>query len=200
MNRIDFRPMGARSAYVWPVGTGVLALAMAGYIAGTDPENRIYALVVVLMVAFFVYLCVRSKQWLEVAEDGTTLVQRRAFVTRRVRLDDASEVFLRANNGGSAQLVAHGPGGKAVASLLMASIYAQGYQRAEVLEAIIAGLSRNRRAGARETAELLRQQLEHVRAGGPVKTAPLAVYANDLTGVIGAAGSAGAAGSLGDPK
>jgi len=79
-------------------------------------------------------------------------------------------------------------------------MYAQGYQGADVLAALIAGveLNHNRKSGASETAEVLRRQLEHTQAAGPVATAPLALYDLDLTGAIAAAGGIGAAGSLSD--
>lgn len=97
------------------------------------------------------------------------------------------------------QLVARSAAGStAFGSLLMVGMYAEGYQQADVFEALIAGAGRNRGKGAQGTVELLRLQLEHVRAGGPVETAPLAVLAKDGTGIIGAAGAAGAAGGLSD--
>jgi len=197
VTRIDFRPMGARSAYLWPLGTAAAALVISGYLFVTDPENRVFTLSGPLVVGFFVFLVIRSKQWCEVTADDAVLVQRRAFKTVRVSLKDAREIRLRGNGGGSAQLVARSSAGRtAFGSLLMVSLYAEGYQQADVLEALIAGAQRNRGRAARETVELLRRQLEHVRAGGPVKMAPLAVLAKDGTGIIGAAGAAGAAGGL----
>jgi hypothetical protein len=191
--------MGARSAYLWPVGTAVVVLLMSAYAVVTDPENRLYALIPPLMVGFFVYLAVRSKQWLEVTADDVALVQRRAFKTVRVGLRDARELYLRTNGGGTAQVVAKSADGRtAFAGVLMMSTYAQGYQPAAVLEALIAGAERNRTKGAREAVEVLRRQLDHVRAGGEVKTSPLAAFAQDGTGIIGAAGAAGAAGGLSD--
>lgn len=199
MTRIDFRPMGARSALLWPLGSAVAVLVISGYGFVTDPENRVFTLFGPLLVGFFVFLVIRSKQWCEVTADDAVLVQRRAFKTVRVSLKDAREISLRGNGGGSAQLVARSAAGStAFGSLLMVSMYAEGYQRADVLEALIAGAERNRGKGARETVELLRHQLEYVRAGGPVKTAPLAVLTMDGTGIIGAAGAAGAAGGLSD--
>jgi len=52
--------------------------------------------------------------------------------------------------------------------------------------------------GVSATAELLRRQLEHVRAAGPVASAPLAEFATGGIGAIGAIGAAGATGIIPD--
>jgi hypothetical protein len=191
--------MGSRSAYAWPVGTAVVVLVMSAWFFVTDVENRPYTLFGPLLVGVFVFLVIRHKQWLEVTPDDTVLVQRRALKTVRVRLEDARQLYLRSNGGGTAQLVARSADGRtAFAAVLMISMYAEGYQQADVLQALITGAERNRSKNAREVVEVLQRQLEHVRAGGPVKAAPLAAFATDVTGIIGAAGAAGAAGGLSD--
>lgn len=198
MTRVDFGPMGARSAYLWPIGTAVMVLAMSAYFFATEAQSRPFTLFGPLLVAVGIFVVLRSKQWVEVTGDDAVLVQRRAFTTARVSLREARELYLRANGGGSAQVVAKGDGGTAFATLHMSSAYAEGYQRAEVLEALITGAERNRSKGAGEAVAVLRRQLEHVRAGAPARTAPLAAFARDGTAIIGAAGAAGAAGGLSD--
>lgn len=198
MTRVDFRPMGGRSGYVWLAATALGVLAVSGWYAVTDPANRPYTLSGPLLIAGAVFLIVRCTQWLEVTDDDTVLVQRRAFRTVRVGLAGADRVFLRGNGAGTAQVVARGGGRTAFAGMQIASVYSQGYQPAEVVEALVRGIERNRSKAARETAELLRRQLEHVRAGRPPATAPLVVFTGDRTGVAGAVGAAGAAGGLSD--
>ncbi len=198
MTRHDFRPMGGLSGYLWVIGTGIAGLAVSVYGIATDPGSWPYALFGIALIAFFAFLIVRSKQWVEVTDEDIVLVQRRAFKTVRVGLPRARELYLRGNGGGSAQLVAKGEGGKAFATLLIASLYAQGYQRAEVLVPLLQGAERNRSKGAAATAELLRRQLEHVRAAGPVASAPLAELATGGIGAIGAIGAAGATGIIPD--
>jgi hypothetical protein len=202
MTRIQFHRLTTRSACFWMFGTLAGTLAMVAYLYVYGPaEDRPYAPLALLVIAFPVYLGLRARIYLEVTDESVVLVQRRLLRTGRVDLVTASEVFLRGNGGGHAQLVARSDGSKAYASLMMSTIYVQAYQRAEVLEPIIDGIERNRRlqvSHRKALVRLLREQLEHVRAGGPVATAPLVVHAGDLTGVVGAVGAAGAAASLAD--
>jgi hypothetical protein len=181
--------MGARSAYVWPIGTAVVVLVLSAYLFVTDAENRPYTLAGPLLVGFLVLLVVRSKQWLEVSADDVVLVQRRAFTTVRVGLKDARELYLRANGGGTAQVVAKAADGRtAFGGVLMISTYAEGYQPAEVLEALLQGAARNRTKGAgrhgRGAAPPAR-----ARAGGRTREDRAAGrLRQDCTGIIGAAG------------
>jgi hypothetical protein len=202
MTTIEFHRLTTRSAYSWLFGTLAGCLAMLAYLYVTGPaEDRPYVGLALLVLGVPVYMGLRARICIEVTDESVVLVQRRLLRTGRVDLVTASEVFLRGNGGGHAQLVARSDGRKAYASLMMSTIYVQAYQRAEVLEPIIDAIERNRRlqvSHRKAMVRLLREQLEHVRAGGPVATAPLAVYAGDLTGVVGAVGAAGAAGSLAD--
>jgi len=102
--------MGGRSGYVWVYGTGLMALAIWGYVFVTDPPNRPFTMSGPLMAAFAGFVIVRSKQWLEVTDDDVALVQQRTFKTVRVQLKDAREIYLRGNGGGTAQIVAVGVG------------------------------------------------------------------------------------------
>lgn len=197
MTRVDFRSMGGRSGRLWVAGTGLVATAMTVCFLVTDVENRPYSVLVLLGLAFGVFVVARAAQWLEVSDEDTVLVQRRTFTTVRVGLGGARDIHLRGNGAGSAQVVASDRSGRtAFAGLLLSSAYAQGYQPAEVVEALVEGVERNRGRNARETAKVLRAQLEHARAGGPVRTAPLAAYALDATGVVAAGGAAGGVSDL----
>lgn len=200
MTRIDLTPMGGRQGYAWLGGTALAVLLLSAFVAVTQPENRPFTLFGPLMVVGFVYVLKRHRHWLEVSGDDVVLVQRRAFRTLRADVATATEVSLRSNGAGTAQLVVRGPGGAPVAGLLLSSQYAQGYQGPEVLDPLVRALSGSRARGAREVLEVLRKQAEHARSGGPVETAPLAAYARDHTAAIGAAGAAGAASGLADPR
>lgn len=184
--------MGGLSGYLWVIGTGIVGLAVSVYDIATDPGSWPYALFGIALIAFCAFLIVRSRQWVEVTDEDVVLVQRRAFKTVRVGLPSARELYLRANGGGSAQLVAKGKGGKAFATLLIASSYAQGYQRAEVLVPLLHGAERSATA-ARAPARRPSCCAANSSTSGPrdPSPAPLAEFATGGTGAIGAVGATG---------
>lgn len=196
MTRVDFPRLTSGSGWRWLIGTLVVVAVMATWTFVTDEQNRYYALLTAPLILFFVYVVWRHRQWLEIADDGATMVQRRAFKTERVGLRRARSVGLAPNGGGQVQFLATGRDGHAFTNILALTVYVERSQPPEVLCALADALQESKARGAAQTIAELREQAAHVASGGSPKTSPLAAMCVDLTGGVRAIGAAGSIGRL----
>ncbi len=193
----ELRIPGLRSAswWRWVVATGVAVVVVCGWVAVTQPENRVWVAVVLpLLVGWMVVL-----GWTSASLDPATgvLVTRRCRVPRRVALAPGTTVAL-VPNGAGALLLALRPRGarrRTYLTVLALTDYVEASQSPHVLTQLADTLERHCGGGARGVVRALREQAAHVAAGGTPRTSPLAPM---LTyGAITAARLGGAGGVAG---
>jgi hypothetical protein len=145
-----------------------------------------------LLIGWLIVFMLRASSWLE----GTVLVQRSLFRTRRADLASATKVRLRPNGGGSAQLaVTDAHGRSAFASLLTIDSYVTSAQPPELLERLCEALATASDPDAPAVRKVLAMQAQHLRGGGAPADSPLRPLTS--TALLRAAQGAGRAALLG---
>jgi len=188
-DRLEVPRLTSRSGKLWGLGTLVVVVAVLGYLAVTQPQNRWAVLVVVPLAVLLVAFLLVRRTWVET---GTGVVVSRTLLrTRRVPLSKARPLELVSNRGGGVLLRVGGPHASAYLPVLALTDYVEASQPAHVLLALAEQIDRWAPQGAR-TASQLRRQADHVAAGGDARRSPLAVLVT--RGVINAAKGGGAAG------
>ncbi|MFP5336260.1 MAG: hypothetical protein ACLGIV_13210 [Actinomycetes bacterium] len=173
---LTMRPMRSRSlwAAIWFV---VLALpAIAAWVWLTDPGNRPWT---ALLVPFGYLALVGMTMRVELRSDPPALTWRSplAFWRSTTPLDSRTAVQLR-GAGSTVSLHARADGRRFGVSVdvLAATEYVQRSREPQELEALAAAVSSSGTRGGHDVARRLRAQAAHVRAGGDVRSSPLATY------------------------
>src|SRR4051794_22198138 len=188
--RVPVPRLTSRSALVWVVGTLVVLLAVMGFLAVSQPQYAVPAVVVALLALVAGVGIASRRQWLEPGT-GRFTVEWLWSMRRSVNLADASTVRLVDNRGGGLML-AVGPrsGRPMMVPVLLLSDYVQESQPADLLRLLADQVD----AFAPQPGKVpgrLRRQAEHVAAGGPAAESPLAGLVTH--GVTRAAKGGGAA-------
>jgi len=186
-----------RSALVWLGTTVLVTLAVVGYLAVTQPQNRWAAAVVLVLLALGVAFGLSDTRTVDV-EGGAIESSRLWFLRRRVALGPTTNVRLVTNRAGGLLLAAQPQGGRAVlVPVLLLSDYVERSLPADLLRTLADVVVAHEAAGGARVAADLRAQADHVAAGGSARTSPLAARVTRgalNAGKIGGAG--GAAGHL----
>jgi len=186
--------LSTRSSRLWAVGTAVVAVAVVGYLAVTQPENRGYAVAAVASLALFFVVLLWQSTWLDPVAGTVTRVRCRVW-RREVRLAPGTTVVLVPNGGGALLLTVAPARGRGLHLPVVARTdYVEKTQPPALLRLLADTVEQHRAGGARPVAEALRRQADHVAGGGPVATSPLAAL---LAYGMGTAAKAGGAGAVG---
>ncbi|MFS0704428.1 hypothetical protein AB6N23_07895 [Cellulomonas sp. 179-A 9B4 NHS] len=191
---VQVRELRSRTWYRWIAATLVAVVVVAGWVAATQPENRVWVAVgLPLLGLWFTYLGWRSASF-----DPTTGVVAtiRCRVRREIQLVPGTEVALVPNGAGGLLLALRPPDGRRRTYLLVLALsdYVEASQPPELLTALADTLVRFCGEPAEDVAKRLREQAAHVARGGTAATSPLAPMVT--RGALGAA-KAGGAGAVG---
>lgn len=172
--RVPIPKLATRSSWAWVWGTLLAILAVAGYVAATQPQNRWAVAVVTPLIVLFGVALVVSRTWLDTAE-GVLVHQRLRMFTRRVPLE-GGKVALVTNNGGTLLLDVRAAGGRPrmYVSVLGLTDYIEESLPAPLLETLADQLDTHRIAGGASVAKQLRKQAEFIANGGHPTKSPLA--------------------------
>jgi len=160
-------------AVKWYVGTVLACLVMIGYLAATQPENRIFA-VPALAVVLLPLLLFARRQWLD--PKAGTVGQTLLWSCRSsIRLSSDLPVSLIDSGNGILQLSLGRFPKRIFLPLLRLDVYDHGSQEPAVLR-MLAEQIMWRVPVKREIADRLNRQADHVEAGGAPDSSPLAAF------------------------
>lgn len=184
----------SRSGRRWMTATVVAGLAVVGYLGITQPENRVFAVTALPVLAVFFAALGWQSTWLD--PSAGTLLRVRCRVWRRVvLLEPGTAVSLVSNGGGSLLLELKPQRGRALyAPVVARTDYLDRSQPPSLLRQMAEAVEQHRASGARSVAAALRKQADHLEAGGTVASSPLAGLLK--YGMLNAA-KAGGAGAVG---
>jgi hypothetical protein len=187
-------PFSSRSGRRWVVATAVAAVAVGVYLGITQPENRVFVVTALPVLALFFAVLVWSSTWLDPAAGSLTLVRCRLW-RRTVRLEPGTSVSLVSNRGGALLLRTKPARGRGLyVSVVARTDYLDDSLPPALLRQLADTVEQHRAGGARPVAVGLRKQADHLEAGGTVASSPLAGLVT--SGVVTAA-KAGGAGAVG---
>lgn len=165
-----------RSGVRWMIGTLVVILAMAIYFYVTDPRSRPFVLSAAALIGLAIPVLVTGRGWL-VPSEGTIVRQRLWVLRRRLNLSTVSKAELVNNRGGGLLLGLRRPGHRRryYVGILGFSDYGFWSASPELLRLLADQLDRWTPAEARgDVPAQLREQADHVDAGGDLTASPLA--------------------------
>ena len=169
--RVPIPRVKNRRALRWYAGTVVVALAMIGYLALTQPENRPWG-VLALAALLLPMLLITRTQWLDPAS-GTVGQTFLGFPQSTVTLGPDLPVALVDVGTGCLQLSLGRFPRRVFVPLLRLDVYDHSAQEAMILRLLAEQIGR-RIPAKRELADRLARQADHVEAGGPPDRSPLA--------------------------
>lgn len=174
-------PLTTRSSLGWLIATGVGGLAVFIVSFATQPENRVFVVVIGPLLALYFVAITWTSTWLDPADGAILLVRYRRF-RRRVPLGPGTQVDLVSNRGGGILLRISPPGRRrrAYVSLLLLTMYVERSQDPDLLRLLADTLERHGTDGGPAVAQQLRAQAEHIDAGGHPRTSPLAALVTYL--------------------
>ena len=185
--------MSSRTSRRWIIATAVGVVAVLGYLGVTQPETRVYMLLLIPLALFFTALVWQST-WLDPVAGSLVRVRCRVW-RREVRLEPGTAVSLVPNGGGALLLKAKAASGPALyASVVARTDYLDESQPPALLRQLADAVEQHRAGGARSVAVALRKQADHLEAGGTVASSPLAGL---ITSGVLTAAKAGGAGAIG---
>jgi hypothetical protein len=190
--RVPIQPLTSRTGTAWLAGTVVLVAGVLGYLAATQPQQRVPVAVVGLVVVIAVLGLLSRRTWIEPAS-GTVVRETFWCWRRRAELPSATAVALVDNRGGG-MLLRISDERTVQLPVLLLSDYVQRSQPPRVLRLLADQVDRHVPNGGR-VAEQLHRQADFIAAGGPAVQSPLASLVSYA--VVRAAKAGGAGGLLG---
>lgn len=173
--RVRIRPLTSRLHLAWMVATGVAVLVIFTVVFITQPDNRVFVLVVGPLFALYVIALSWRSIWLEPAEGALLMVRWRVY-HRRVPLGPGTQIALVPNRAGELLLGARPPSvrRRLYVPILALTVYVERSQDPAVLRLLADTLQRHGTGGGPTVVRQLRAQAEYIEAGGHPRTSPLA--------------------------
>lgn len=192
-SQVRVRRLTSRSAVGWMVATLLVSMAVIGYLAVTQPENRWACVVIAALILLAAVAVLGSRQWVD--PEQRTLTWQRAWVVRStVPAGDVDDVRLEANRAGGVVLRVRAGRRRRYLLVLQLSQYVRASQPPDVCLALAEVVAAMTRAGgeAASVADQLRAQARSLEGGEAPERSALAGRASDrFTKIVGGGGALG---------
>jgi hypothetical protein len=187
--------LSTRSSRLWVGTTVVGSVAVVAYLFVTQPENRIFVVTLIPVLAVFFVVLLWQSTWFDPVAGTVTKVRCRLW-RRTVQLEPATSVALVPTAGGTLLLALRPRGARRRVFILVLALtdYVEKSQSPALLRLLADSLEQHRAGGAADVVVALRAQAEHLEAGGKARTSPLAPLVTHGAMTAAKAGGAGAIG------
>ena len=172
-----------KSARRWLIGTGVLVLVGYAWSFVTHPEDGLWSLPFVGLLALGALWMTWGSSWLD-TRNGTLVTVHGRWLTERTQLGNGTTVTLVPDQIGRVLLAMRSPGSRRrrFMVLLAMTLYVENSTSPDVLRTLADTLERHGAVGTADVVPVLLAQAAHLDAGGGPGTSPLAALLRDEDG------------------
>ncbi|WP_454049477.1 hypothetical protein [Cellulomonas sp. Marseille-Q8402] len=169
--------MRSASLKRWLLFAVIGAVAVSVHGAVTDPENRVFAVLALPLLALFMLVVTWRSTWVDPVAGTVTWVRWRCY-RRSASLGPETSVDLVMTGVGTLLVRVRYPGSRRRLYVLVLSLtqYVERSREPELLRLLADTLERCGTGGGEVLVPVLRAQAEHVEAGGDVRSSPLAAF------------------------
>lgn len=169
-----------RSARRWLIGTGVLVVVGYAWSFATHPEDGLWSLPFVGLLALGALWMTWGSSWLDTT-NGTLVTVHGRWLAERTQLGNGTTVTLVPDQIGRVLLAMRSPGARRrrFMVLLAMTLYVENSTSPDVLRTLADTLERHGAVGAADVVPVLLAQAAHLDADGGPGTSPLAALLRD---------------------